>query len=142
MTVEPVANVPGFARAWADAWARAWRMHDAALVGSLYADDATFRSQPFRAPLTGGDGATGYAAWAFEDEQSARVWFAEPRVVGGDGAAVEYWAVSTDREGTNQTIAGVALLRFAPDGRVIDQRDYWSTSQGAVEPYEGWGRHV
>ena len=36
------------ARRWADAWARAWRTHDVELVGSLYVDGSSFRSQPFR----------------------------------------------------------------------------------------------
>lgn len=132
-------DVLGFARAWSEAWARAWRTHDAELIGSLYADDAVFRSHPFREEHLGSEGAAGYASWAFEDEsESPRVWFAEPRVVGSDRASVEYWAISTDRSGTPTTIGGVALLRFAPDGRVADQRDYWNSVEGEVEPYEAW----
>jgi len=130
--------VLGFARTWAEAWARAWRTHDAALVGSRYSEDSVFRSHPLREPHRGAEGAAGYASWAFEDETEARVWFAEPRIVGGDQACVEYWAISSDLSGEPSTIAGVALLRFAPDGRVADQRDYWNSQGGAVEPYEGW----
>ena len=129
-----------FARAWAEGWAHAWRTHDAELVGTLYADDAVFRSQPFRPAHEGAEGATGYAAWAFEDEREAEVWFAEPCVVDDDGAAVEYWGISTGTSGGVETIAGVALVRFGPDGRVVEQRDYWSSQEGATEPYEGWGR--
>ncbi len=129
-----------FARAWAEAWARAWRTHDAELVGSLYADDAVFRSQPFRPPHVGTEGAAGYAVWAFEDEREAEVWFADPYVVGDDGAAVEYWGVSTGTSGAVETIAGVALLRFGSDGRVVEQRDYWSSREGSAEPYDGWAR--
>jgi len=132
--VDPLTS----ARTWAAAWARAWRTHDADLVGSLYEADAVFRSQPFRAVHEGNAGAAGYASWAFEDESEARVWFAEPRVVGHDRAAVEYWAISTDLSGAVATIAGVALLRLAPDGRVAEQRDYWNSFDGTVEPYEGW----
>ncbi len=133
-------DAAGFARAWAEAWARAWRTHDAELVGTLYAEDAVFRSHPFRPPHEGAEGAAGYAAWAFEDEREARVWFAEPSVVGSDGAAVEYWGISTHASGTVETIAGVALVRFGPDGRVVEQRDYWSGQEGSTEPYEGWTR--
>lgn len=127
-----------FARTWAGAWARAWRTHDAELVGSLYADDASFRSLPFRAPHAGVEGAAGYASGAFEDEATVRCWFAEPHVAGDDRAAVEYWAISTDRTGKAVTIAGVALLRFGQDGRVVEHRDYWNTSDEPGEPYEGW----
>jgi ketosteroid isomerase-like protein len=135
-----VTDVLSLARAWADAWALAWRTHDAELVGSLYADDASFRSLPFRTPHVGGDGAAAYAAWAFEDEAEVRCWFADPHIAGEDRAAVEYWAISTDRSGVDATIAGVALLRFGGDGRVLEQRDYWATSDGRVEPYDGWER--
>ena len=123
------------ARRWADAWARAWRTHDAELVGSLYVDGASFRSQPFR----GLDDPAGYARWAFDEEAEAECRFAEPALSGHDGAAVEYWAVSTARDGTVETIAGVALLRFGADGRVVAERDYGTLAEGRVEPYEGWG---
>jgi len=66
--------------------------------------------------------------------------FADPAVSGHDGAAVEYWAVSTGRDGTVETIAGVALLRFGTDGRVVAERDYWNLAPGPAEPYEGWDR--
>jgi len=123
------------ARRWADAWALAWRTHDVELVGSLYADVASFRSQPFREV----DDPAGYARWAFEEEAEAECRFAEPTVTGGDGAAVEYWAVSTARDGEVETVAGVALLRFGADGLVVSERDYWNLAPGRVEPYEGWG---
>lgn len=123
------------AKHWSEVWRTAWRTHDPELVRALYVDDAVFRSQPFREPQ---DPST-YAAWAFQDEAEARVWFSEPRVVGDDRAAVEYWGVSILRQGAVESIAGVALLRFGADGRVVEQRDYWNSSDGTVEPYEGWG---
>jgi hypothetical protein len=81
----------------------------------------------------------GYARWAFDEEAEAECWFAEPALSGRDGAAVEYWAVSTGRDGTVETIAGVALLRFGADGRVVAERDYWNLAEGRVDPYPGWG---
>jgi SnoaL-like domain len=123
------------ARHWADGWAHAWRTHDAELVGSLYEDGVSFRSQPFREL----DDPAGYARWAFEDEAVAEVRFAEPIVTGADRAAVEYWANSTASDGRAATIAGVALLRFGTHGRVVDERDYWNAAHGRAEPYDGWG---
>jgi len=72
-------------------------------------------------------------------ETEAESRFAEPVLSGRDGAAVEYWAVSTARDGTAETIAGVALLRFGGDGRVVAERDYWNLAEGRVDPYDGWG---
>jgi SnoaL-like domain len=128
------ADVVAAARRWAEVWRTAWRTHDPERLEPLYAEDAVFRSQPFRDPQP----PSAYAAWAFEDEDEARVWFGEPYVIGADRAAVEYWGVSIQRHGTTETIAGVALLRFGPDGRVVEQRDYWNVAEGAVEPYAGW----
>jgi hypothetical protein len=79
-----------------------------------------------------------YARWAFADQEGLRgCWFGEP-AVSGDRAAVEYWAILVER-GEDVTIAGVALLRFDPDGRVRVQRDYWSLEPGGREPPIGWG---
>jgi hypothetical protein len=67
------------------------------------------------------------------------VRFAEPAVVGDDRAAVEYWAVVRDGRGVETTIAGVALLRFDEDGRVVEERDYWNEAEGRHEPHGDWG---
>ena len=36
------------ARRWVEGWSRSWPAADADAVAELYADDAVFRSQPFR----------------------------------------------------------------------------------------------
>jgi hypothetical protein len=125
-------------RAWIDAWKQAWPAKDAAAIAAMYADDARYLSHPFREPHRGSAGAGEYARSAFDDEDAVEIWFGEP-VVSADRAAVEYWAilVSGERE---QTLAGTTVLRFAPDGRVADHRDYWSMEDGRREPPDGWGR--
>ncbi len=127
------------ARKWIDAWARAWPARDPEPLAAVYADDAFFRSQPFRDPHLGREGVLEYARWAFADQDEfGGCWFADP-VVTGDRATVEYWAIITEK-GEEVTIAGVALLRFDPDGRVRAQRDYWSLEPGGHEPPAEWGR--
>ncbi len=126
------------ARRWADEWAQGWREHDSARIAALYADGAIHRSAPFREPGRGPEGARSYADWAFADEDSVECWFGEP-IVSGDRAAVEYWAV-IGSSGKEETLAGIAVLRFAPDGRVREQRDYWAMEEGRREPSKGWGR--
>jgi len=77
--------VTGAADRWAREWEWAWREHDAARVASLYADDAHFRSHPFRDAAVPGD----FAATAFESEHpSPDVRFAEPRVAPDGRASV------------------------------------------------------
>ena len=51
---------------------------------------------------------------------------------------VRNWGVVSFR-GSDETIAGVAVIRFDGDGLVIDQRDYWNAEAGRREPPEGWG---
>ena len=99
---------------------------------------ASPRSAPFREPHLGREGALEYARSAFADQDDfTDCWFGEP-VVAGDRAAVEYWAVLVEN-GRQVTIAGVAVLRFGPDGLVRSQRDYWALEPGAREPTPAWG---
>jgi len=125
-------------RAWVDAWSRAWPARDPEPLRAVYAEDAVFRSAPFREPHEGREGVLDYARRAFADQDGfTGCWFGEP-VSAADRAAVEYWAVLVEN-GREITIAGVALLRFGPDGRVAVQRDYWALEPVAREPAPGWG---
>jgi SnoaL-like domain len=119
---------------WVDGWARGWATHDVELIRSLYAEGAVHSSAFFREPQPTAD----YAAWAFSDEESAEVWFAEP-VVEGDRAAVEWWAISRGADGRVTTLAGVSMLQFGSDGLVALQRDYWNQAENAKVPPEDWG---
>jgi ketosteroid isomerase-like protein len=123
---------------WIEGWSRGWKAEDAEGIGTLYAADATFRSHPFREPHEGSEGAAGYARWSFEEQDDVDVWFGEA-IVDGDRATVEYWAVIT-HQGAEQTLAGISVLRFDPDGLVVSQRDYWSMEDGRRSPNEGWGK--
>jgi ketosteroid isomerase-like protein len=120
------------AAAWVEGWRRAWAARDADAVGALYADDAVYSSHPFRAPETS---ARAYAERAFGEEDLVEARFGEP-VVAGERAAVEYWAVLS-AGGREQTLAGAALLRFAPDGRCVEHRDYWASAEGRHAPAAG-----
>ena len=119
-------------RRWVDGWTRGWAAHDVEPIAAVYAPDAVFVSHPFREPQS----PSVYAAWAFSDEEKADVRFGEP-VVGDGCAAAEWWAF-VRYEGQEQTLAGMSFLRFGPDGRVIEQRDYWSMEDGRRNPPPGW----
>ncbi|MFN2470824.1 MAG: nuclear transport factor 2 family protein [Gaiellaceae bacterium] len=125
------------AQHWRDTWERAWRTHDADAVESLYAEDCVFTSMPFREPHHGAAGARAYAQWSFASEEAVECWFGEP-VVDGDRATCEYWAVVRS-EGVEQTIAGCAVIRFGPDDKVLEQRDYWNLLDSRCDPPPRWG---
>jgi len=127
------------ARAWIDRWSRGWAAADPDVIAETYGEDAVFRSHPFQEPYLGREGAREYSRSAFEDEETVEFKFSEP-VAGGDRAAVEYWAILRPTGGEEQTLFGIALLRFGDDGLVVGHRDYWSMEPGRREPPDGWGR--
>lgn len=114
------------ARRWVDVWSAAWPRGDTDGVAAVYAAGAYFLSHPFRDP----DVPRRYAAWAFAEQASAVCRFGEP-IVEGDRAAVDWWAVITAPDGSQETVAGTSLLRFGADGLVIEQRDAWALEPGA-----------
>lgn len=120
---------------WIHGWARGWATHDVELIASLYADEAVHVSAFFRDPQPTAE----YAAWAFSDEASAEVWFAEA-IIEGRRAAVAWWAISRGTDGRDTTLAGASMIEFGDDGLVVDQRDYWNEAQDtAMPPPESWG---
>jgi hypothetical protein len=122
-------DIEDAASAWIKGWTQGWEARDADAIGALYAPNAVYRSHPFREPERS---ARDYALRAFADEELVECGFGEP-VVDGDRAAVEYWAILA-AEGEEETLAGVALLRFGPDGLVVEQRDYWAMQPGRTQP--------
>ena len=103
------------------------------MLAPLYAEDAVFRSHPFRDPQPPLD----YARWAYgEEEGEPEVWLGEP-LVADDCAAVEWWAFVVEN-GEPVSLAGTSILRFDDDGRVVDQHDYWNSTPGRVPPWVGW----
>lgn len=101
-------------------WEAAWPTADVAAIAALYAPAAVFYSHPFRHRQAPRD----YVAWAFAQQSAAECRFGAP-VVDGERAAIDWWAVVTAVDGTEQTLAGTSLLRFDALGLVTEQRDAW-----------------
>jgi hypothetical protein len=110
------------AERWRDVWERGWRAHDSAEILTLYAPEAYFQSHPFRQPQTPSD----YIEPTLADEESTECEFGEP-IVDGHRAAVEWSAETRLNDGRIEKLAGVSLLRFDPEGLVVEQRDFWAT---------------
>jgi hypothetical protein len=116
------------AQAWVDTWSRAWPAGDVEAISALYAPDARFHSQSLRDH----EPPRSYVERVFAEQARGECRFGVP-IVSGDRAAVDWWGVIEGRDGTVETIAGTSLLRFAPDGRVVEQRDAWSSAPGRVD---------
>jgi hypothetical protein len=121
-------------RRWIEGWERAWNSRDPGPIDELYTEDCVFRSHPFREP----EDPREYVRRVLPAEEEVEARFAEP-VVDGERAAVEWWATLIE-EGEEVTLVGCSILRFAPDGRCSDQRDYWAITPGRRPPPEGWRR--
>jgi hypothetical protein len=124
------------ARRWAEVWRRAWPARDADAIVALYADPVAYRALAFREPDLGLAGVRGYLDRNFALEEQIECWFGEP-IAFGERAAVEWWA-SWVEEGTPLTLAGVTVLRFDKDGKVVDHRDYWNEVKRREPPYPDW----
>jgi SnoaL-like domain len=118
-------DVAAAAKVWVAGWTQGWEAGDAEMIAALYAPGAVYTSHPFREPEKS---ARDYALRAFADEELVECRYGEP-VVAGDRAAIEYWAILS-ADGDEETLAGIALLRFDESGLVVEQRDYWSMQPG------------
>jgi ketosteroid isomerase-like protein len=124
------------ARRWRDTWERAWPTKDVDAIVALYSDDVLYRALVFREPDVGRAGVRRYLEENFGVEEDIECRFGEP-VVGGDRAAVEWWA-SWMENGELLTLAGSTFLRFDAGGLVVDHRDYWNEVKRREPPFDGW----
>jgi len=123
------------AKRWAEAYRAAWLAGDGDAAAALYAEDCVFRSHPFRAL----EDARDYMRRVIPEAEAPEVWFGEP-VEDGDTAAVEWWALLVEPDGTESTIAGFHRMRFGTDGLIVGARDYWHLESGHRRPPPEW-RH-
>ena len=114
----------------------AWPARDPEPIAALYSESASYRALAFREPDLGHEGVRRYLTETFADEEDVECRFGAP-IVSGSRAAVEWWA-SWVEEGRPLTLAGVTVLRFDDEGKVVDHRDYWNEFHRRRPPYEGW----
>ncbi|HEY7197907.1 MAG TPA: nuclear transport factor 2 family protein [Gaiellaceae bacterium] len=122
---------------WLEAYRRAWEAGDTESALALFTEDVVYRSSPFREPSVGHAGLRQYWDGATGDQVGVEVVLGEP-VEEGDRVAVEWWTTMRE-EGEEVTLPGCLVLRFAPDGRCEELREYWHLERGRREPPTGWG---
>jgi len=122
---------------WIEAYGRAWEARDPEAAAALFTEYAVYLSSPFRPPSIGRDGVRDYWTRATTDQRDVRVRFGAPIAV-GNKVAVEWWTTMR-MQGTEVTCPGCLVLRFAPDGRCEELREYWHAEEGRHEPPDGWG---
>ena len=122
---------------WIAGYARAWETADEDLIASLFTEDASYRSSPFREPYVGHDEIRAYWRRGAGTQIGTRVRMGRP-FGSGERVAVEWWATLAD-ESEEVTLPGCLLLRLAADGRCSDLREYWNVEDGHRDPFPGWG---
>jgi hypothetical protein len=122
---------------WIDGYRRAWEEADTDLVLTLFTEDASYRSNPFEEAHLGHAGIRAYWDGVTAQQRDVRVRMGRP-FAAGDRVAVEWWT-TMESQGEDVTLPGCLLLRFEPDGRCSDLREYWNVTGGRVEPFGGWG---
>ncbi len=122
---------------WIRRYVRAWETGDEDLLSSLFTEEATYRSGPFRDALTGQAEIRRYWRDSAGGQSDVHVRIGAPYI---DGArvAVEWWATMLD-DGETLTLPGCLHLRFAEDGRCVALREYWHAEPGRHEPFPEWG---
>jgi YD repeat-containing protein len=121
---------------WADTWSRAWPQRNVEAIAALYADTAVCRSPAFRPPDLGLAGVRRYLNENLPAEENIECWFGQP-IVSGDRAAVEWWGSWTEQD-QEVTFAGVTVLRFDGQGKVVEHRDYDNHIEQRQPPYASW----
>lgn len=115
-------------QAWLNRYVEAWRANDAALIGDLFTEDASYQDQPW---ADGGKALNGRGAivarWR-ENPDDPGSWEAsyEPYAVDGDQAVAtgtRRYAATGDQP--QRTYWNCYLLRFAPDGRCAELTEFY-----------------
>jgi uncharacterized protein (TIGR02246 family) len=122
---------------WIRSYTKAWLKKDAKSIASLFAEDATYHSHPFRTVNQGRKSILEYTLGALDVGQVYEVRFGKP-VVDGSRAAVEYWATMKEKA-EDVTLAGCVTLHFSKNGLCKELHDYWVLQTGKTQAPPNWG---
>ena len=123
---------------WIHNYSKAWLKKDAKTIASLFSEDASYHSHPFRPVNQGKKSISDYTLGALDVEEVYEVRFGKP-IVEGSKAAVEYWATMREKN-EDVTLAGCVMLRFSKSGLCKELHDYWVLQTGRLTPPPGWGK--
>ncbi|TMI08476.1 nuclear transport factor 2 family protein [Candidatus Bathyarchaeota archaeon] len=123
---------------WVRNYTKAWLKKDAKAITSLFTEDATYHSHPFRPVTHGRKSILDYTLGALDVEQVYEAHFGKP-VVEGSRAAVEYWTTMKEKV-EDVTLAGCIMLHFAKNGLCRELHDYWVLQTGRQQVPLKWGR--
>ena len=113
---------------WLDRYVEAWRANEPGPIEALFTDDAVYGYRPWDSDdhtMRGRDAIV--SSW-LEEPDAPGSWDAhyEPYAVEGDRAVAIGWSrYAPDGDEPERTYHNAYLLRFAPDGRCAEFREYY-----------------
>lgn len=122
---------------WIRNYSNAWRKKDAKTIASLFSEDASYHSHPFRPVSKGKKSVFDYTLGALDVGEVYEVRFGKP-IIEGSRASVEYWT-SMKEKSEDVTLAGCVILRFSKNGLCKELHDYWVLQTGRFSPPPEWG---
>ena len=126
---------------WIEGYRRSWEENDPELLLTLFTEDASYRSSPFREPSLGHEGIRAYWERAAGTQQGVEVRMGEP-VVEGNVVAVEWWTTMLAGGDSTDVLTMKNVIdysRFGTRGQLVPLREYWNAEEGRRPPHEGWG---
>lgn len=122
---------------WIRNYSKAWLKKDAKIIASLFSEDASYHSHPFRPTSKGKKGVLDYTLGALDVGEVYEVRFGKP-IIEGSRASVEYWTTMKEKA-EDVTLAGCVMLRFSKNGLRKELHDYWILQTGRLSPPPEWG---
>jgi hypothetical protein len=121
---------------WLERYRRAWIERNAAAAGELFTEDAIYREQPFHPPFVGREAIQTYWTTVTAAQSEIEMRYG-PLIVGDRRLAVEWW-VNLRNGGAPITLVGEFFLLFTDGGQCRELREYWTLTEGRVEPPVWW----
>jgi len=122
---------------WVETYRQAGEERDVEKAGSIFTEDATYRSFIFDEPHVGREGVRSYWSEVTATQAEVQVMMGRP-IVDGPRAAVEFWT-TMENSGEEVTLVGCLLLTFDADGRCRSLNEYYEFAQGLLDPPHDWG---
>jgi ketosteroid isomerase-like protein len=115
-------------QAWLDRYIVAWRANDRGPIEALFTEDAVYSYRPWLSDEHTVRGRDAIIASWLEEPDDPGSWEAhyEPYAVDGDRAVAVGWSRYAASDGEpERTYHNAYLLRFAPDGRCAEFREFY-----------------
>ena len=105
--------------AWIDAYVQAWNSNDPAEIGALFADDATYRTEPYSPPWQGR--AEIVERWLERKDEPGETTFTWTPLAITDDVAIVQGTTAYPAE----IFSNLWVIRLDDDGRCREYAEWW-----------------